>query len=250
MYSTSVYFQIPRQTVVLYFGDSTRRYQTVYAKNLKLHKGVDNRLQFQFLNQEQKPVDVTGKEITIRIISDDGAATIVKAALTPVLPLNGIMELQLASSELDTVIAQTATYTIEIPAGQFNLPVFVAGDGGARGVVDIVDSILPKHLPSMVVGVPTHEKPNRASVTYYSDIISTSYTPAITVQTYFNSYSGTVQVQGSTVAGNDSDWYTIGDLATYIESTQTDMYILDGFHPFIRLKFVSTQGDVDKILIR
>jgi hypothetical protein len=39
----------------------------VYAKPLTLNKGVDNRIQFQFLNQEQKPVDITGKSITCRI---------------------------------------------------------------------------------------------------------------------------------------------------------------------------------------
>ena len=33
----------------------------VYAKPLTLNKGVDNKIQFQFLNQEQKPVDITGK---------------------------------------------------------------------------------------------------------------------------------------------------------------------------------------------
>ena len=44
-----------------------------YAKTLTLHKGVDNQIQFQFLNQEQKPIDITGKEITCRIISYDGS---------------------------------------------------------------------------------------------------------------------------------------------------------------------------------
>jgi hypothetical protein len=247
VYSTSVYFFIPRQTVVLNVGSSPRRYQTVYAKNLKLHKGVDNRLQFQFLNQEQKPVDVTGKEITIRIISDDGAATIVKSALTPVFSVNGIMELQLTSSELDSIDSQKASYSIEIPAGQFNLPVFVAGDGGARGVVDIVDSILPKHLPSMQVGISTHEQPNNNTVVFYSDVVSTSYTPSITVQAYYTGFSGVVKVQGST--SPTTDWYDIAD-ATYIESTQTDMYVIEGFHPYLRLQFTSTQGTVDKILAR
>ena len=60
MYSTSVSYYIPRQTVVLYSGSSPRSYQTVYAKNLKIHKGIDNTLQFQFINQDQKPVDLPG----------------------------------------------------------------------------------------------------------------------------------------------------------------------------------------------
>lgn len=248
MYSTSVYYFIPRQTVVLNVGSSPRRYNTVYAKNLKLHKGVDNRLQFQFLNQEQKPVDVTGKEITVRIISEDTSATLIKAALVPVLALNGIMELQLMAAELEDIHAQRASYSIEIPVGQFNLPVFVAGDGGARGVVEIVDSILPKHVASMEVGVPSHTQPQNNTVTYYSDVINTSYNPVLTIQPYFTEFSGVVKVQGSTVP--NTDWYDIGDSTEYIESTQTDGYVINGFHPFVRLEFTSTQGTVDKILVR
>ena len=54
MYSTSVKIYTPRQTVVLYSGSSPRRYMTVYSKNLKIHKGIDNQIQFQFINQDQK----------------------------------------------------------------------------------------------------------------------------------------------------------------------------------------------------
>ena len=32
-----------------------------YSKPLTLHRGVDNQIQFQFLNQEQKKVDITGQ---------------------------------------------------------------------------------------------------------------------------------------------------------------------------------------------
>ena len=72
MYTTSVYVYTQRQIVVLLSGNSPRKYMPVYAKPLTLHKGVDNKIQFQFLNQEQKPVDITGKSITCRILKYDG----------------------------------------------------------------------------------------------------------------------------------------------------------------------------------
>ncbi len=49
-----------------------------YAKPLTLHKGVDNQIQFQFLNQEQKPVDITGKSITCRVINAQGNGTLIQ----------------------------------------------------------------------------------------------------------------------------------------------------------------------------
>ena len=85
MYSTSVYLFTPRQIVVFFSGNSARRYQLVYAKNLKLNKGVDNKLQFQFLNQEQKPVDITNLEITFRLISYDGTEILLRKGVTQTL---------------------------------------------------------------------------------------------------------------------------------------------------------------------
>ena len=95
MYSTNVYKFKPRQVVVLYSGNSTRRYQIVYAKNLTLNKGVDNIIQFQFLNQEQKFIDISSFDITFRLINYTGKEILFRKALTATLPLTGIAELVL-----------------------------------------------------------------------------------------------------------------------------------------------------------
>ena len=68
-----------------------------YAKTLTLNKGVDNQIQFQFLNQEQKPVDITGLAITCNIISYDGSQILLSSTLNLQLPANGIATLDLSS---------------------------------------------------------------------------------------------------------------------------------------------------------
>ena len=66
-----------------------------YAKPLTLHKGVDNKLQFQFLNQEQKPVNITGKSITCRILNYDATEILISKALDLdfALPIFWILEI-------------------------------------------------------------------------------------------------------------------------------------------------------------
>ena len=71
MYSTQVFVYTQRQIVVLLSGYSPRSYMPQYAKPLTLHKGVDNQIQFQFLNQQQKPVDITGKSNSPTGISNE-----------------------------------------------------------------------------------------------------------------------------------------------------------------------------------
>ncbi len=250
MYSTSVYFNIPRQTVVLYFGDSTRRYQTVYAKNLTLHKGVDNKIQFKFINQDQKAVDITDKEITCRIMSTDGTVELIKTSLVPVLPLTGLAELQLRENDLDDILAQNGFYSIEIPDGTFNIPVFVDSNSGAKGKIEIVDSVRPKHVTSDTLTIEDHrEAIHFAPVTYYSGQFNSRGNPLLTFQVYLDNYSGDIQFQGTTML--DTDWYNIDSPNTHDSATGTYYYTVEGFHPKVRVQFKdSTSGNATKILFR
>lgn len=248
MYSTSVYLFTPRQIVVLFSGNSPRRYQLVYAKNLRLNKGVDNTIQFQFLNQEQKPVDITGLEITFRFINYDGKSALIRKTVTPTLALNGLCELFVTSSELEGIDTQKGFYSLEINSNGNNVPVFVNSEASARGVMEIVDSVLPSFIPAQEVTIPSHPAPNNSTETYYSSVLNTSDNSILTIQPYLDNYSGNIQIQGSTLP--NSEWYDISNAYTYLSATQADGYTITGFHPYVRLKFVSTQGNITQILAR
>ncbi len=244
MYSTQVYFYTPRQIVVLYDGTSTRRYQTVYAKNLTLHKGVDNKLQFQFINQEEKPVDITGKEITFRFISYDGTTILVRKALSLLLPLTGIAQLEINADDIEDIDPQNGFYSLEIPVGSFDYPVFVDASSGARGKMNIVDSVLPSFVPSIEIN------PNATgnATTFYSSQINTNANPIISVQTQYANYVGNVTFQGSTTG---TDWYTIDTLTFANATSNTYGNTFTGFHPYMRIQFDKTNGNiVGNILVR
>lgn len=231
----------------------------VYAKPLTLHKGVDNQLQFQFLNQEQKPVDITGKEITCRIISYDGSEVLLRKALTPTLALNGLAVLTVNAADIEDISAQKAHYSLEIPVGEFGFPVFVDQNAGARGDMNIVNSVLPAFIPSANVTIPTGQPfPNIDSNnsiqnalpnanTYYSSVINTENNPVLTLQTSFYQYNGDVTVEGSSIV--DADWYPITTDA-YSNNSATQGYVIQGYHPYIRMVFTSNTGAVTNILSR
>lgn len=250
MYSTSVNYYIPRQTVVLYSGSSPRRYQTVYAKNLKIHKGIDNQLQFQFLNQDQKPVDITGKTINCRLMSYDGSEVILQKALTLLYPLTGIATLQVLSSETLEMDATLCYYSLTIPESTFEYPVFVDDSAGGRGVIDIVNSVLPKYLPSEQLDIPVHTTPTeQAPVTFYSSPYTPNDVSFFTFQTQLTDYMGTLRIQGS-VSGNDTEWFYISDEVSYSGYTSTDYINVEGYFPRLRVEFYSSGGTINQILVR
>lgn len=249
-YSTMVYRYIPRQTVVLYYGSSPRRFQQVYTKNLRLHKGVDNLLQFQFLDQTQKKVDVTGKKITFRLISYDGTKILLEKTLVMLFSATGITEVQISAREIDGIDAQLGFYSLEIPVGEFNLPVFVDDNSGGRGVIEIVDSIYPKFVPSRVVVLPEHVPPEDCctELQFDSSIINTLDNCAVTIQMFFENFTGSVQMQGSVIPSGD--WYNIGEELTLTMQNDTMFFEPEGHHPYIRFKFKHTVGQVTKMLYR
>ena len=228
----------------------------VYAKPMTLHKGVDNQLQFQFLNQEQKPVDITGKEIPCRIINYEGNEVLLQKALTLQLPATGIAALIVNAADIENIDAQKCYYTLEIPVGAFDYPVFVDQNAGGRGDMNIVNSILPSFVPSQSVSIPTgqpfpninpNSNANSNSQTYYSSVITTNDNPVLTLQAQYSDYYGNIVIEGSTIV--DGDWYPI-TTATYSNVSDTKGYTITGFHPYIRMQFVSNTGAVTNILAR
>jgi hypothetical protein len=260
MYSTSVYTYIPRHIVVLYQGTSPRRFKPVYAKNLKLHKGVNNTIQFQFLNQDQKPVNLTGNEIAFRLISDDGKTLLSTKTLSispsdGALPLTGIAVLKLEDNDINDINTQMCKYSLEIKpqnSSDPGNPVFVDDYAGGRGTVQLLSSILPDFVASQHIGLPNHQLPTQQNpVTYNSSVFSSinrSYT--FTMQLTLDAYIGTIQLQAATEV--DGEYMDLGDPYEFTTATTgVEAYVIDyGIHPFYRLVFVSTNGDITDILVR
>lgn len=260
---TPVYLYNQRQLVVLLqaTANATRRYEKVYSKELVINKGVDNLIEFAFVNQEQKPVDITGKEITCRILNYKGTEILLQKTLVPIFSVTGITSLQLTVADIQNIDTQNCFYSLEIPVNSFDYPVFVDDNAGARGTIRIVNSVLPSFVTANVVTIPTHPRPKSGlSRTYYSSIIKTYESPVLSTQRWLENFTGTLQFQGSTVQ-DFSTFYSIGPVYNYNDFTGTEGYTIDGYHPYIRIKIINNgtlpaasngdlNGDIVKVLSR
>jgi len=249
VYSTSVYSYIPRQIVVLNGGTSPRNYNNMYAKTLKLHKGVENRIQFQFINQEQKPVDLTDKTILFRVMSKDGNKLLFTSSVSILLALKGIAELTVPETTLRDYSAQHCYYSLEVKSdANTGVAAYMDNDSGARGDISIVDSVMPKFKAAQVVTVSNSYgilNPNNPT-TYYSDTYDSNGSSYSVVQVNYNGFIGTVQLQGSSSSG---DWYNIGNPVD-VSTDAPNGLMAEGFHPQLRLKLVSGTGSIGRILVR
>tara|TARA_B100000424_G_C22908342_1_gene483210 strand:- start:297 stop:1073 length:777 start_codon:yes stop_codon:yes gene_type:complete len=258
MYSSQIYLYDQKYTVVLRDTSNATihgvRYRTVYAKKLKLHKGTDNVLLFEFVNQDQKPVNITGLTLTFNLINQNGTGQLLTKDFIHVTPLKGKSKVTITEGELDDIGAQRANYSIiKAPSDDGSSDrlfesVLVDDDLGGRGTVEIQDSTFPTHQESTSVSIPTFNREESGSTTHFSSEFDGSDNGSMTLQYVPTSFSGFLQLQGT--AGDGGLFYDIGDTISLSASSTTGFIHFTGFHPKIRLKIENESGTIDSIKVR
>jgi len=238
MYSTTAYLYQQKQQVILidtsgaYFQ---RRWQPVYAKNLKINRGVDNVILFEFVNQDQKPVNISGSTITFRLISTNGDILLLTKDLVILNAQFGRAKITLLSTDLDNIDAQPAGWSLERASGDLYEAVFTDDYAGGRGMCDIVDSTYPDFVPSEIMNIPTNpeisqDNPNRN----HTGFVYVQGRDLVTFQFSFDNFSGNVKPQGSeTQLG---PWYDIGDQRQFINQADRVYWNVPGYHNYVRFE--------------
>ena len=266
MYSTTAYLYQQKTQVILIdtSGDYfTMRYNPVYAKKLTINKGVDNVILFEFINQDEKPVNITGSTFTFRVIDQEGRALVNETAMVVLNAQYGRAKVTLPAADLDSLRAQPASYSITRYSGNLTEAVFVDAQSGARADVDIMDSIYPEFFPSAECTIPTTNLPSMtgssasgtpatypdwaltpgATINTYSPILNTEYyssfiepTASVTsIQMDLLGYTGTVKIQGA--ENYQSTWYDASESILYLNKTGIVHHHIIGYYPILRICF-------------
>ena len=268
MYSTQAYiYQQVTRVLLIDTGAGetfTYRYDPVYAKKLTINKGVDNVLLFEFINQEEKPVNITGSSFVFRAIDQQGTKLLVDEPLVILNGATGRAKVTLSAEELLEIQAQPASYSITRTSGNLTEAVFTNAQSGARAPVDIVNSVLPTFVPSSELTIPTLELSNQLQYggtsygqypggafwqgnpnggSYWNGYGNTEYFssfiaprgPVTTVQMDLIQYTGTIKAQWA--ENYQSLWYNITESTTYLNQTKTIYMNIVGWYPLLRLAF-------------
>jgi hypothetical protein len=268
MYSTQayVYQQIARVLLMDTGAGETfiYRYDPVYAKRLTINKGVDNVLLFEFINQQEKPVNITGSTFVFRVINTESDALLIQEPMVTLNAATGRVKVTLTAEQLLEVLAQPASYSITRTSGNLTEAVFTNAQAGARAPLDIVDSVLPQHVPSAPLTIPTIKLSAQVSYdgaawnqypannywagnpnggNYWNSFTNTEYFSSFiepvnavtTVQMTLDGYTGTIKAQAA--ENYQSIWYNVSESTTYYDETRTIYMNIIGWHPLLRIAF-------------
>ena len=240
----------------------TMRFDPVYAKPLTINKGVDNVILFEFINQDEKPVNITGSTLMFRAVSQNGDELLLEKEMVILNAPFGRAKVTLTTSDLDPVISQPASYSISRASGNLTEAVFTDAQAGARAPVNIVNSVFPQFVPSFELTIPDTNLVAQAGsagasatlypdwalnpgapINTYSPIQSTEYYssfieptgPVTTIQMDLVGYTGTIKAQAA--QNYQSTWHDVTESFSYYNKTGTVYINVIGYHPLLRLGF-------------
>ena len=269
MYSTTAYLyqQITRVLLIDTGGGETftYRYDPVYAKQLTINKGVDNVLLFEFINQEQKPVNITGSTFMFRVMNSAGTALLIEKPMVTLNAPLGRAKVTLTAPELLEVLAEPSSYSITRTSGNLTEAVFTDANAGARAPALIVDSALPRFVPSAPLTIPTTKLSSQGSfdgasfanypssswywsgnpngANYWNSFLNTEFFSSFivpkqaitTVQMTLVGYTGTIKAQAA--EDYEAVPFNVTESTTYYNHTGTIYMNIIGWYPLIRLAF-------------
>lgn len=245
MQLNSVYLYPNKIDVFTNASWKTERYRRVYNRNLKLYRSIDNRIDFQVRNSDQKPNDISGTTLVFNIITRDGKDLILQKDCTVASSTLGKVYITITENELNAIesgfynyslVQETRTYNGNEYVVTAKTPTYMDSQYGAIGTLEISGDVLGEVEPSLEINKFEYVNPATTGYQdpayYTSSIIDTkrgTQTPQSlhTLQIYFsNDYQGNVVIQGSLDESSDPNvWFDIPNTEI---SPGTNNFYIDG----------------------
>lgn len=233
--------------------------RVMYQHDLKVQKGLKNKVRIQFKNSDQKRIPISSTQTFVFSMYDainrrlllEKELTVLDEGTTST---RGLAELTL--SESDTLDLDKSSYTYSVkyvdPDDGTYLPAYSNTYYGINGTLHLSEDIYPVLQPSVEVsdlqmsynnGTDLYEYKSRA---IYASPEYNGNTALHTVAFYLTGFKGTVYIQAT--LNNDPDdlasYSTIKTL-TYTGYTGIDYVNFNGVYSYINILVVPEKGPLD-----
>ena len=207
--------------------DDFKPYRTewkiVYQRRIKIYQGVDNILEFEFKNAQQRRVDISGYSIKC-VVTDSAHRELCTVDVIPIMGQTGLGTATIPVVSITGVAPQFLNYSlfIEVNDSTYSkLPVYADTQFGVKGQLELIEGIFPIAPAPTVVKTFTYLlndlDPTSILRTYYSEAASLSMrnslvgASSINVDFEFAGLEGLVKVETTTnaVISTATPWTTI-----------------------------------------
>jgi hypothetical protein len=245
-------------------------WKIVYQRPVKIYKGVDNVIELDVKNADQKRIDIFGKTIkfvvmdqTDKEINTYTATVLDDGSTTPAL--KGLAKVTIAEGDLTALDPQYLKYSVYM-LNSDSTKTLIYGDTrfGGHGTLEVLSGIIPKIRPTQTYDDFQQETNYQGLtlaeriITYYSTAIPVKFyeaepTTSVEITVTLTDFVGTVGIQGTKKATigheafkdapfNTTQVFDEGD----ITGTETVTFTVDTTNlTYLRVTYIKTAGTVD-----
>ncbi len=241
-------------------------WKIVYQKPIKIYKGVDNVLELEVKNGDQKRVDIFGKTVKFVIMDQTSRevetynATVVDDGSTDCV--KGVARITIPEADLANLDPQHLKFTSYILNAD-NTKTLLYGDTkyGAQGFIDLLDGIVPTSREVRRFDTFQQETNyngrtfEERTVTYYSSTVPVKFYEAIpTVQAdisvYVTGFVGTIKIQTTKKESLGHEAFLDTAVQTQVFTTARSTPVLFSDIDttdvtYLRVCYIKTAGTVD-----
>ena len=265
MQKISSYLYSNRIQAVVDLAASPLEWRIVYQRKFKIYQGLDNILELDVKNAEQKRIDITTYAMKF-VIMDQLNQEVCSGDVDTATGKKGIGLITIPSTVLECIAPQFLKYTVYILNDDCTkTPVYGDTQFGVTGTMDLLGGAMPTGLPPRIIKTFTYEidvsDPTWLTYIYHSesaDINSLNDgvgTGGIKVDFFMTSLTTNIIVQTSKsgVVSTATLWDNLETFAvTNTTSTLTKNYVVDTDINWLRITYVASAhhtGKIDRVVI-
>lgn len=235
---------------------NSERYRRVYNRNLKLYRGLDNKIEFRVKSSDQKFKDVGEAIFVMNILRAEDKKLVYTTDIFTQDSTTGKLYVQIRESAIRNLEPGLYHYTIHyenrtdidstVHSVSSKYPVYFDTQYGSFGTLEILDDAAGEPEPSQEIKEFKFNIQYDARDDYYlSGIIDANSQTVVpqslhTFQMFFTGYTGRVIVQGSLdQGGNPQTWIDLAVL-DYIDASK-EYLNLTGKYNFFRIKHIPSE---------
>ena len=265
MQKISSYLYSNRIQAVVNLAASPLEWRIVYQRKFKIYQGLNNVLELDVKNAEQKRIDITTYAMKF-VIMDQLNQEICTGDVNTATGIKGLGLITIPSSVLECITPQFLKYTVYIlNADCTKTPVYGDTQFGVGGILDYLAGAMPTALPPKIIKTFVYDidiqDPTYETRIYRSDAVEINPvndgvgTGGIKIDFMFAALTATVTVQTTTdgVVSTSTHWDDVETFAVANTTTiLTKNHVFDSDVNWLRIKYVaSTQnnGTIKKVTV-
>jgi hypothetical protein len=185
-------------------GSIPTEYTNVYQRNVKVYKGVDNVLEFDIKNADQKRIDLTTvTNLQMNLMDESGIGLPSSPyTITKNSPVTGITSVKIPAADLADINSQSLKYSVTGTVNDNNIVLYADSRFGALGTIEVMGSAVPVSKAQTIYDRFSGEINFAGNVIYHSSAYATKFYEAVPTTTvifviHYTNFAGELYIEGT-----------------------------------------------------